>query len=58
MCSFGSMAKLAFLILSVVADPSIKKSTFDSEIVDILWLGVDREIVILNTGHGHPEKNR
>ncbi|CAJ1350329.1 unnamed protein product [Effrenium voratum] len=52
MCSFGSMAKLAFLILSVVADPSIKKSTFDSEIVDILWLGVDREIVILNTGHG------
>ena len=32
--------------------PALKMSTFDAQIVDILWLGPDRKKVLLNTKRG------
>ena len=50
-----AMRQLLLLVLQSALGselPALKMSTFDAEIMDILWLGPDRKKVLLNTKQG------
>ena len=51
-----AMRQLLLLVLQSALGselPALKMSTFDAEIMDILWLGQNRKKVLLNTKQGH-----
>ena len=58
------MRQLLLLVLQSALGselPAVKMSTFDAEIIDILWLGPDRKKVLLNTKQGQevlPKRQR